>query len=102
MMFLRTQISWFPMLAILFRYFWFRTEEINIAGKRAFSIESICFLLLKEINELGARRIAKYGVPPIGCVPFQRTLAGGPLRNCAENNHNQATQIIQHQTSNQA
>ncbi|KAK1362282.1 GDSL esterase/lipase EXL3-like [Heracleum sosnowskyi] len=47
---------------------------------------------IQEINELGARRLAVFGVPPIGCVPSQRTLAGGPLRNCSEN-HNQATQV---------
>lgn len=47
---------------------------------------------LKEIYELGARKIAVLGVPPMGCVPSLRSVAGGPLRNCAEN-YNQATQI---------
>ncbi|KAL9244047.1 hypothetical protein vseg_017862 [Gypsophila vaccaria] len=32
----------------------------------------------------GARRIAVFGAPPIGCVPSQRTLGGGIFRNCAE------------------
>ncbi|CAJ2675780.1 unnamed protein product [Trifolium pratense] len=32
---------------------------------------------LKEIYELGARRIGVFNTPPIGCLPFQRTAAGG-------------------------
>ncbi|XP_017246206.1 GDSL esterase/lipase EXL3-like [Daucus carota subsp. sativus] len=47
---------------------------------------------IQAIDELGARRIVVYGVPAIGCVPSQRTLAGGPLRNCADNS-NQASQV---------
>ncbi|KAE9592650.1 hypothetical protein Lal_00028876 [Lupinus albus] len=39
---------------------------------------------VKEIYKLGARRIAILGAPPIGCVPSQRTLAGGIVRGCAE------------------
>ncbi|MED6180794.1 hypothetical protein PIB30_013686 [Stylosanthes scabra] len=38
----------------------------------------------KEIYELGARRIGVFNVPPIGCVPFQRTVAGGITRNCVD------------------
>ena len=38
----------------------------------------------KEIYALGARRIGVFGAPPIGCVPSQRTLGGGFLRECAE------------------
>lgn len=53
---------------------------------------SIAYTKLKAIDELGARRIVVYGVPAIGCVPSQRTLAGGPLRNCADNS-NQASQV---------
>lgn len=30
----------------------------------------------------GARRILVFGAPPIGCVPSQRTVAGGPTREC--------------------
>ncbi|WJX09182.1 hypothetical protein P8452_00042 [Trifolium repens] len=32
---------------------------------------------LKEIYDLGARRIGVFNTPPIGCLPFQRTAAGG-------------------------
>ncbi|KAL7244789.1 hypothetical protein ACSBR2_000197 [Camellia fascicularis] len=39
---------------------------------------------VQELYGLGARRIGVFGVPPIGCLPSQRTLAGGLLRNCAK------------------
>ncbi|KAJ6953436.1 GDSL esterase/lipase EXL3-like [Populus alba x Populus x berolinensis] len=39
----------------------------------------------QELYELGARRIGFFSAPPIGCVPSQRTLAGGAGRKCAEN-----------------
>lgn len=34
--------------------------------------------------ELGARRIGVFNTPPMGCVPFQRTMAGGIERNCVK------------------
>jgi phospholipase/lecithinase/hemolysin len=40
--------------------------------------------VFKEIYALGARRIGVLSAPPIGCVPSQRTLAGGLHRECAE------------------
>ncbi|KAI3464805.1 hypothetical protein Pfo_021468 [Paulownia fortunei] len=48
---------------------------------------------IQELYKLGARRFAVFGIPPIGCLPFQRTLAGGSLRVCAEN-YNQAAQLV--------
>ncbi|XP_027354611.1 GDSL esterase/lipase EXL3-like [Abrus precatorius] len=39
---------------------------------------------LKEIYQLGVRRIGVFSAPPIGCVPFQRTMMGGIVRECAE------------------
>ncbi|CAL5205790.1 unnamed protein product [Lathyrus oleraceus] len=38
----------------------------------------------KDVYDLGARRIGVFNVPPMGCVPFQRTMAGGIERNCVE------------------
>ncbi|XWS25935.1 hypothetical protein CRYUN_Cryun27aG0109900 [Craigia yunnanensis] len=38
----------------------------------------------KELYALGARRIGVFSTPPIGCVPSQRTLAGGIERECAD------------------
>ncbi|XVF59817.1 hypothetical protein PTKIN_Ptkin07bG0306300 [Pterospermum kingtungense] len=42
---------------------------------------------LQDLYGLGARRIGLLGLPPIGCVPSQRTLGGGINRDCydAEN-----------------
>ncbi|XP_050888330.1 GDSL esterase/lipase EXL1 isoform X5 [Lathyrus oleraceus] len=39
---------------------------------------------LEDMYDLGARRIGVFNVPPMGCVPFQRTMAGGIERNCVE------------------
>ncbi|KAK8580809.1 hypothetical protein V6N13_143867 [Hibiscus sabdariffa] len=39
---------------------------------------------LTELYGLGARRIGVFSTPPIGCVPSQRTLAGGIERECAD------------------
>lgn len=53
----------------------------------------IFFPLEQEIYKLGARRIAVLGAPPIGCVPSQRTLAGGIVRECAEK-YNDAAKLF--------
>ncbi|XP_014503775.1 GDSL esterase/lipase EXL3 [Vigna radiata var. radiata] len=45
---------------------------------------------LTELNELGARRIAVFSAPPIGCLPFQRTVGGGIQKNCAPRPNNLA------------
>ncbi|XP_062193273.1 GDSL esterase/lipase EXL3-like [Phragmites australis] len=37
---------------------------------------------MKQLYQQGARRIAILGLPPIGCVPSQRTVAGGLARSC--------------------
>nr|GMC54887.1 GDSL esterase/lipase EXL3-like [Ipomoea batatas] len=47
---------------------------------------------MKELYSLGARRIGFFGIPPIGCLPSQRTLAGGSERECVES-YNQAAQL---------
>ena len=39
-------------------------------------------LSLQQLYQQGARRIAILGMPPVGCVPSQRTLAGGLARDC--------------------
>ncbi|XP_057975463.1 GDSL esterase/lipase EXL3-like [Malania oleifera] len=51
------------------------------------------FAFLQELFELGARRIGVVGVPPVGCLPSQRTLAGGANRHCAEQ-YNQAAELF--------
>ncbi|OAY77994.1 GDSL esterase/lipase EXL3 [Ananas comosus] len=63
----------------------------SIAGeKRASGIVSQS--LYVDLIGLGARKIGFVGIPPIGCVPSQRTLAGGALRNCA-GGHNEIANL---------
>ncbi|ESR38638.1 GDSL esterase/lipase EXL3 [Citrus sinensis] len=45
-----------------------------------------------ELYGVGARRIGVLSLPPIGCVPVQRTLNGGIARGCSDF-ANQAAQI---------
>ncbi|RWW23331.1 hypothetical protein GW17_00012424 [Ensete ventricosum] len=47
---------------------------------------------IKQLHGLGARKIGFVGLPPIGCVPSQRTAGGGILRECEET-RNQAAQL---------
>lgn len=47
---------------------------------------------IQDLYDLGARRIAVFSAPPIGCLPSQRTLAGGLHRMCVER-YNQAAQV---------
>ncbi|PIA27856.1 hypothetical protein AQUCO_07500042v1 [Aquilegia coerulea] len=39
---------------------------------------------IQGLYDMGARRIGVFSAPPIGCVPSQRTLQGGILRECTE------------------
>ncbi|XP_042495002.1 GDSL esterase/lipase EXL3-like [Macadamia integrifolia] len=48
---------------------------------------------IQELYGLGARRIGVLDIPPIGCVPEQRTLGGGQERECAEK-YNQAASLF--------
>ncbi|CAM8974803.1 unnamed protein product [Rhodiola kirilowii] len=38
----------------------------------------------RKLYDLGARRIGVFNAPPLGCLPSQRTLAGGLARNCVK------------------
>ncbi|XVF15955.1 hypothetical protein REPUB_Repub09cG0200400 [Reevesia pubescens] len=46
---------------------------------------------LQELYGLGARRIGLLGLPPIGCVPSQRTIGGGKNRDCYEDENKLAS-----------
>ena len=48
---------------------------------------------LKELYGLGGRRIGVFNIPVIGCVPSQRTIGGGKLRECS-NSSNQAAELF--------
>ncbi|XP_074378011.1 GDSL esterase/lipase EXL3-like [Apium graveolens] len=48
-----------------------------ILGARRLHYDVPSYADFVELYNLGARRVAVFGAPPIGCVPSQRTLAGG-------------------------
>ncbi|TMW99384.1 hypothetical protein EJD97_002633 [Solanum chilense] len=48
---------------------------------------------VQDLYGLGARRIGMFGIPPIGCLPSQRTLKGGEERQCVDN-LNQAAELF--------
>ncbi|XAR61633.1 Triacylglycerol lipase [Bertholletia excelsa] len=54
---------------------------------------SLASNFVRDLYALGARKIGVAGIPPVGCVPAQRTIAGGPHRNCAKH-YNQAAQLF--------
>ncbi|XP_058077139.1 GDSL esterase/lipase EXL3-like [Magnolia sinica] len=54
--------------------------------------------VVKELYGMGARKIAVVGSPPLGCLPFQRTVGGGALRECDESVNN-ASMIYNSQLS---
>ncbi|OAY65211.1 GDSL esterase/lipase EXL3 [Ananas comosus] len=46
-----------------------------------------------QLRQMGAKKIGFVGLPPIGCLPSQRTLGGGILREC-EPRRNEAAQLF--------
>ncbi|KAL5219172.1 hypothetical protein ABZP36_019856 [Zizania latifolia] len=49
--------------------------ELLVSGAEGF---------LDKLSARGARKVGFVSLPPIGCVPSQRTLGGGPHRRCEE------------------
>ncbi|XP_071696508.1 GDSL esterase/lipase At5g42170-like [Rutidosis leptorrhynchoides] len=47
---------------------------------------------IQELHKLGARRIVVFSASPIGCIPIERTLHGGPSRKCVHK-YNKAAQV---------
>ncbi|GJT89386.1 GDSL esterase/lipase-like protein [Tanacetum coccineum] len=56
-------------------------------------LANLAINFVQDIHKLGARRIAVLSAPPVGCLPAQRTLAGGVLRECSEK-ENQAARLF--------
>lgn len=52
---------------------------LYLTSKFCVKCASLC---AQELYKSGARKIGVLGVPPVGCVPSQRTLAGGIEREC--------------------
>ncbi|WOL05906.1 GDSL esterase/lipase [Canna indica] len=59
----------------------FRRAEYDLPSYIKFVVESASSFL-QELYHLGARKIIVAGISPIGCLPSQRTLAGGIEREC--------------------
>ncbi|NP_001146030.1 GDSL esterase/lipase EXL3 [Zea mays] len=58
-----------------------RPLQYDISAYVDFLVEQACDFI-RQLYQQGARRIAVLGMPPVGCVPSQRTLAGGLARDC--------------------
>ncbi|XP_051150864.1 GDSL esterase/lipase EXL3-like [Andrographis paniculata] len=69
-----------------------RRLEYSIASYARFLV-SKASTFIQELHQHGARRIGVLGTPPIGCLPLERTLAGGLRRNCNEV-RNKAAQVV--------
>ncbi|KAK8945971.1 GDSL esterase/lipase EXL3 [Platanthera guangdongensis] len=67
----------------------FRRAHYDITSYINFLVNKASGFLLK-LHQMGARKIAYVGLPPIGCLPFQRTVAGGFLRECASSRNEAA------------
>ncbi|XP_057974829.1 GDSL esterase/lipase EXL3-like [Malania oleifera] len=73
-------------------YYLIRHLEYDIASYTDLTA-NLASSFLKKLYKLGARRIAVFGAPPLGCLPSRRTLSGGLLRECSEE-YNQAGQLF--------
>ncbi|KAJ8540891.1 hypothetical protein K7X08_001707 [Anisodus acutangulus] len=69
---------------------------LKIPRKTLYNIDSYTNLMVdgasnfvKDLYNMGARRIWVFGIPPIGCLPSQRMRSGGPPRVCVDE-YNQA------------
>ncbi|XP_048128594.1 GDSL esterase/lipase EXL3-like [Rhodamnia argentea] len=58
-----------------------RSSQYNISSYTDLTVGSASSFL-RELYGLGARRIGVFSLPPVGCLPSQRTLHGGPERDC--------------------
>ncbi|XP_022986897.1 GDSL esterase/lipase At1g06990-like [Cucurbita maxima] len=73
-----------------------RSLEFNISGYQAF-VQNRLQSLIKGLYQLGCRTIFVVGLPPIGCLPIQETVAFQDPKNrkCLEN-QNSDSQIYNH------
>ncbi|XP_078440313.1 GDSL esterase/lipase EXL3-like [Wolffia australiana] len=60
-----------------------RRAQFNLPSYIKFMSQSASSFI-NDLHKEGGRKIAVLGLPPIGCVPADRTLFGGPNRDCAE------------------
>ncbi|KAI0520374.1 hypothetical protein KFK09_007846 [Dendrobium nobile] len=75
----------------------FRRFEFDLPSYINFTVQSAS-TFIQKLYHSGARKISVVGVPPIGCLPSQRTLAGGIERIC-DPTYNQAAMFLNSQLS---
>ncbi|GER26624.1 GDSL esterase/lipase [Striga asiatica] len=61
---------------------------------------NFAFTFIKDLYDLGARRIGIFGLPPIGWMPSQRTLWGG-LKRKPVNKYNQIAELFNKKLSDE-
>ncbi|BBH04583.1 GDSL-like Lipase/Acylhydrolase family protein, partial [Prunus dulcis] len=68
-----------------------RRLEFNITGYQDF-LQKKLQMFIKELYELGCRKIVITGLPPIGCLPIQITAKSGNPKNriCVDNENSDA------------
>ncbi|XXG86239.1 hypothetical protein AAC387_Pa11g1171 [Persea americana] len=59
----------------------YRKMQYDFSSYASFLVQTASSFL-EELYHLGARRIGVLGLPPLGCLPSQRTMAGGQQREC--------------------
>ncbi|XXG86240.1 hypothetical protein AAC387_Pa11g1172 [Persea americana] len=69
-----------------------RRKQFDISSYTNF-IVNLASDFYQELYSLGARKIGIVGLPPGGCFPTQRTIAGGITRECVEL-YNQAIRMF--------
>ncbi|XP_068640787.1 GDSL esterase/lipase EXL3-like [Aristolochia californica] len=69
----------------------FRKKQFDIPSYTDFLVQKAS-KFYQGLYELGARKMIIVGLPPIGCVPSQRTLSGGIERQC-QDVYNEAAQL---------
>ncbi|XP_021908178.1 LOW QUALITY PROTEIN: GDSL esterase/lipase At3g14820-like [Carica papaya] len=67
----------------------FRKHHYDIDSYTDFLVDSAS-RFLQELHGTGAKKIGVVSLPPIGCVPSQRTLHGGIERRCVESGNDAA------------
>lgn len=74
-------------------YFTMRARSSYSHADYASLMVSHANAFLDGLLAAGARRVAIISMPPIGCVPSQRTLSGGMARGCSEGHNEIATMV---------
>ncbi|KAJ3684533.1 hypothetical protein LUZ61_013697 [Rhynchospora tenuis] len=63
-------------------YFQLRSAEKLNPTKYSEQLIEMTMQYVKDLYKLGGRLFAIVGLPPVGCLPYQRTAAGGKNRVC--------------------